>query len=318
MADPISSSDQIKGMRIAFAGAGAFGVPTLKRLVGAGAQIVAVYTQPDRPAGRGKVLSPTPIAAAAEALHLSVVRTADLNVESLPAVDVLVVIAFGQKIAPHVVDHPTFGAINLHASLLPKHRGAAPVHAAIVSGDKIAGNSIIRLADKMDAGAVLGTNETEIGETETTGELHDRLAEIGAPLVEQVLAELRNGTAIETPQDHSQATLARKLNRESTRIDFNRTAREVADQIRGLYPWPGCRVRVMLNDREVVKATLIRARPFAGVGEPGTVLPNGLIACRDGAIELLELQPEGKRPMSLTAFRNGRPWTAGLRLESIV
>ena len=149
----------IAGMRIAFAGAGAFGVPTLKRLVDAGAKVVTVYTQPDRPAGRGKVLKPTPIAQAAEAMHLGVVRTADLNAESLPAVDALVVIAFGQKIAPHVVNHPTFGAINLHASLLPRHRGAAPVHAAILSGDAVTGNSVIRLADKMDAGAVLGTNE---------------------------------------------------------------------------------------------------------------------------------------------------------------
>ena len=258
---------------------------------------------------------PTPLADAAAALGLTVVRTTDLNAESVPDVDAFVVIAFGQKIQPHVVHRPRFGAINLHASLLPRHRGAAPIHAALLAGDTIIGNSVIRLADKMDAGAVLGTDELAIGEVETTGELHDRLAHAGAPLVERVLVELRTGTATETPQDHAQATLARKLTRESTRIDFTRTAREVADQIRGLYPWPGCRVSLYSGGREVARVTLVRARPFAS---RGTLLPDGLIACGDGAIELMELIPEGKRPMTLDAFRNGRPWTPGLRLESIV
>lgn len=311
-------SSPISGMRLAFAGAGAFGVPTLKRLVEAGAEVAVVYTQPDKPAGRGKVLTPTPLAQAAEALGLKVVRTADLNAEEIPPVDAMVVIAFGQKIAPHVVDAPKFGAINLHASLLPKYRGAAPIHAAMLAGETVAGNSVIRLAEKMDAGAVLGTNELPIVETETTGELHDRLAESGAPLIERVLGELRAGTAVEVLQDHSQATLAKKLNRESTRIDFSRPARDVANQIRGLYPWPGCRVRLLDGEKEIARLTLVRARPASAVGQPGTVLADGTIACGDGSIELLELQPEGKKPMSLAAFRNGRPWTAGLRFESIV
>jgi methionyl-tRNA formyltransferase len=305
-------------MRLAFAGAGAFGVPTLKRLVEAGAEMVVVYTQPDKPAGRGKVLTPTPLAQAAELLGLSVVRTADLNAEAIPAVDALVVIAFGQKIAPHVVGAPKFGAINQHASLLPKYRGAAPIHAAILAGDSVAGNSVIRLAEKMDAGAVLGTNELPIIETETTGELHDQLADSGAPLIEKVLRELRAGTAVEVQQDHSKATLAKKLSRESTRIDFTRRARDVANQIRGLYPWPGCRVRLLDGEKELARLTLVRPKISASTGLPGTILADGTIACGDGSIELLELQPEGKKPMSLAAFRNGRPWSAGMRLESIV
>ena len=308
----------IRGMRLGFAGAGAFGGPTLKRLVESRAEVVRVYTQPDRPAGRGKVLTPTPLATLAESLGLDTVRTADLNAEPPPDVDALVVIAFGQKIAPHVVASPKFGAINLHASLLPKYRGAAPIHAAILAGEPVAGNSVIRLAERMDAGNVLGTVEVPIGPTETTGELHDRLAEAGAPLVETVLERLRAGDAIEVPQDHARATLARKISRETTKIDFTRTARQVADQIRGLSPWPGCRVRVLLGTQEATRMTLVRARPFAAVGEPGTVLESGLIACGDGGIELMELIPEGKRPMTLDAFRNGRPWVPGLRLESIV
>lgn len=305
-------------MKLAFAGAGAFGVPTLHRLVASGAEIVRVYTQPDKPAGRGKKLTPTPIAEAAEKLGLTVVRTADLNAEELPDVDALVVIAFGQKIAAHITEKPKFGAINLHASLLPKYRGAAPIHAALLAGETVVGNSIIRLAEKMDAGAVLGTNELAVHPTETTGELHDRLAESGAPLIERVLEELRAGDAIEVPQDHRHATLARKLNRETTRIDFGRPAARIADQIRGLYPWPGCRVRLLDGNAEIAKLTLVRAKVATSLGTPGTVLADGTVACGDGSLDILELQPEGKRPMTLAAFRNGRPWTAGLRLESIV
>ncbi|HEX8324009.1 MAG TPA: methionyl-tRNA formyltransferase [Tepidisphaeraceae bacterium] len=345
------SNPSIADMRIAFAGAGAFGVPTLQRLVEAKANVVRVYTQPDRPAGRGKKMTPTPIAEAAAAMGLEVVRTADLNAETLPDIDALVVIAFGQKIASHIVDKPKFGAINLHASLLPKYRGAAPIHAAILAGEPVAGNSIIRLAEKMDAGNVLGTVELAIHPNETTGELHDRLAVAGAPLVEQVLEQLRSGDAIEVQQDHAAATLARKLSRESTRIDFNRPPQSVADQIRGLYPWPGCRVRLLDGADEVARLTLVRARlapapgiPGAGLSSsgasgkpggpdsnplpayrergqevvPGTVTAEGHVACGDGGIELIEVQPEGRRPMTLAAYRNGRPWTAGLRLESIV
>ena len=345
----------IRGMRLAFAGAGAFGVPTLRRLYDAGAEIVRVYTQPDKPAGRGKKLTPTPLAAAAEALGLRVVRTADLNAEPLPDIDALVVIAFGQKIAAKVTEYPAFGAINLHASLLPKYRGAAPIHAALLAGEAVVGNSIIRLAETMDAGDVLGESRLTVDQTETTGELHDRLADAGAPLVERVLVELRTGTATETPQHHAAATLARKLSRETTRIDFNRDAAVVSNQIRALYPWPGCRVRVVDGGTEIGRLTLVRARPLApspgtpgegwGAGLPSTQgllssadpLPNppppyrerapdapgavrvdGAVACGTGSLELLDVQPEGKRPMSLSAYKNGRPWHAGLRLESIV
>ena len=315
------ASMSISGMNILFAGSGAFGAPTLTRLIDAGAKIVRVYTQPDRPAGRGKKLTGTPIADLATQRGLDVVRTADINAETLPPADAMVVIAFGQKIAPHVVDHPRFGSINLHASRLPKYRGAAPINWAIIDGDRTTGNSVSRLANRMDAGAVLGQSEIEIGETETTGELHDRLAVDGAPLIERVLTELHEGRAVETPQDDAHATVAPKLTRAHANLNWNEPAAVLCDAIRGLYPWPGCRVR-LINDchKEIARLTLVRARPVErrSSGFVGMIDELGHVGAADRMIEIIEVQPEGKRPMPLDAFRNGHPWTAQSRLESIV
>lgn len=306
-------------LRILFAGSGEFGVPTLRALLDAGHQIIQVVSQPDRPAGRGRTLTPTPIAAFSIAHGLTLTRTADLNAEVLPPADVMVVIAFGQKIAAHVVHHPRLGSINLHASLLPKYRGAAPINWAIIRGETETGNSVIRLAEKMDAGAVLGQSRLAIGELETAGELHDRLAADGAPLVREVLDGLAAGTAVEAPQDHAEATIAPKLSRESAKISFARPASEVANQARGMYPWPGCRMRLLdAAGAEVTRFTLIRARPTDQRAQsPGTILCDRTVSTADGAISIVELQPEGKRPMSLAAFRNGHRWEAGMRLEAV-
>ncbi len=312
----------LQSIKILFAGAGEFGAPTLSHLLDQGADVVRVYTQPDRPAGRGKKLTPTPIAQLAMERGLDLLRTVDINAEQLPAADVMVVIAFGQKIAPSVVDHPKFGSINLHASLLPKYRGAAPIHWARMSGERITGNSIIRLASKMDAGAILAQSRIDIGETETTGELHDRLAHDGAPLVEKVLLQLKSGSQTEAEQDHSQATLAPKLTREHTAIAWSNPAQKICDQIHGLYPWPGCRVR-LIDDHEceIARLTLVRARTVdreRGDGFVGIIDDLGHIGAADRMIEIIEVQPEGKRPMTLKQFRNGHPWNAEMRLESIL
>jgi methionyl-tRNA formyltransferase len=305
-------------LRIIFAGSGEFGLPTLGALLDAGHDVVHVFSQPDRPAGRGRALTPTPIAQFALDRRRPLTRTADINREPLPLADVMVVVAFGQKIAPHVVDHPRLGSVNLHASRLPKYRGAAPINWAIVRGDTIAGNSVIRLAQKMDAGAVLGMSELAIGELETAGELHDRLAADGATLVPRVLEQLATGTAVETPQDESRATLAPKLSRDASRIDWSRPATEVARQIRGLYPWPGCRVRLLSSDgNETARLTLVRGRPASAAAPAGTIFGSGLVGAGDNSLEVVGVQPEGKRPMSLAAFRNGHPWEPGMRLESI-
>jgi methionyl-tRNA formyltransferase len=309
-------------LRIIFAGSGEFGLPTLRALSADPHRLVVqVISQPDRPAGRGKTLTPTPISKFALEQNLPLLRTQNINAEQLPDADVLVVIAFGQKIAPHIVDHPRLGAINLHASLLPKYRGAAPINWAIIRGETITGNSVIRLAQRMDAGAVLGQSKLSIGETETAGELHDRLSQDGAPLMLRVIAQLTDGTAIEQPQDEAQATIAPKLSRDASRLDFTRPARELANQIRGLSPWPGCRVRLLSHEgKEVARLTLIScaAEPGEATNEsPGTLAHNGSIITGDGLLSVLLLQPEGKRPMTVKDFRNGHAWAEGMRLESL-
>jgi methionyl-tRNA formyltransferase len=308
------------GLKLIFAGSGHFGLPTLSALVERGHDIVKVFTQPDRPAGRGMKLTPTPVAQFALDGGLPLTRTADINVEPLPPADVLVVIAFGQKIADRVIRHPRLGAVNLHGSILPKYRGAAPVNWAILGGEAETGNSVIRLAQKMDAGAVLGQSRFAIGELETAGELHDRLAAGGAPLMLRVLDELATGTAVEREQDHSRATLAKKLNRDSAVIDFTQPADVVARQVRGLFPWPGCRVRLLgAGGEDVARLTLVRARGTETAADrpPATIGADGHVACGAGGVEIVEVQPEGRRPMPLAAFRNGHPWLAGMRLESI-
>ncbi len=308
-------------LRLIFAGSGEFGLPTLRALAERH-DVIQVVSQPDRPAGRGRKLAPTPISRFALDHDLPLLRTADINAESLPDADVMVVIAFGQKISQQVVNRPRLGSVNLHSSRLPKYRGAAPINWAIIQGETVTGNSVIRLAEKMDAGAILGQSELAIDETETAGELHDRLAEDGVHLMLRVLDDLATGRAIETPQDDSQATLAPKLNRESTRIDWFQPARRIAAQVRGMSPWPGCRVRLVdSSGAEIGRLTLVRAVPNGCEGDrwnPGEIMMEGCIQCGEGELQVLEVQPEGKRPMPLDAYRRGNPWTPGMRVESIV
>lgn len=308
------------GPSLIFAGSGAFGLPALGALLDSDHRIVQVVSQPDRPAGRGRKLTSTPIAQFALEHSLPLLRTGDINSENLRAADLMIVIAFGQKIAEPIVNGPRLGSVNLHASLLPRYRGAAPINWAIISGEAHTGNSVIRLAQRMDAGAILGQSRLEIGPLETAGELHDRLAEDGAALVLRVVNELAEGRATEMPQDESQATLAPKLSRESTRLDWSRPAEELARRIRGFYPWPGCRIRLIdATHQQAAHLTLVRARAgdtAGSPGMPGQIQADGSISTGTGALEILEIQPEGKRPMPTAAYRNGHPWGPGMRVES--
>jgi len=302
-------------LKIIFAGSGEFGLPTLAAIADAGHHVVQVVSQPDRPAGRGRKLTPTPIAQFALDRALPLERTDNINAFSLPPADVMVVIAFGQKIAPHVVNHPRLGSVNLHSSRLPRFRGAAPINWAILSGDAITGNSIIRLAAKMDAGAILAQSELAIGKSETAGELHDRLSQNGVPLMLDTLNALAAGTSVEVEQDHTLATLAPKLSRESAIIDWAQSPLMIARKINGLSPWPGCRVR--LTDQagtETGRLTLLRARAIEG-SHPGVGKIIGDTI--DQNVEILEVQPEGKRPMTLSAYRNGYAWEDDFRVKSI-
>lgn len=308
-------------LRIIFAGAGEFGVPTLGRLVARGFPIVRVYTQPDKPAGRGHALTPTGIGKFAIEHRLDLVRTADLNSENIPECDLLVIIAFGQKLSQELVSKPRLGAINLHASRLPKYRGAAPINWAVIEGETTTGNSVIRIAEKMDAGNVLGMSEIEIGALETSGEVHDRLARDGADLMERVIDELSSGRAIETEQDHTRATKAKKLSRGLAVIDWKRPAKSIANQIRGMFPWPGVRVKLLDNSGSTIDhLTLIRAGAIGNQhhDSPGLIDESGRITTGEGEVEIVELQPQGRRAMSISSYRNGKPWPVGGRLESIV
>ena len=305
-------------LRILFAGSGQFGLPALEALAQRH-EIVHVYTQPDRPAGRGRKLAATPVAHFAASRGLPLTKTADFNAEALPPADALVVIAFGQKISEAAARHPRLGAMNLHASLLPRYRGAAPIHHALLNGESVVGNSVIRLARRIDSGAILGQSRLTVREAETTGELHDRLAEDGAPLLLRVLDDLNAGTAVEREQDHSAATFAPRLSREDAKLDFSRPASEVAARINGLSPWPGCHARLTAGAAPVDEMTLLRAREVADPsdGGPGDIGAAGYVACASGtSLEVLELQPRGKKPMLLDAYRNGHPWGPGMHLKS--
>ena len=311
------------GLRIIFAGSGEFGLPTLRALLVNGHEIVQVVSQPDRPAGRGRDLTPTPVAQFALQSNLPLLRTDNINKEALPEADVMVVIAFGQKIGDAAVHRPRLGSVNLHASRLPKYRGAAPINWAILNGETVTGNSVIRLAQRMDAGAILAQSEIPIGDLETAGELHDRLAADGPGLVQGVLTALTSGNVREVVQDESRSTLASKLSRDIARLDWNRGAAELSRQIRGLYPWPGCRVRVCdAEGKELDRLRLVRARPSdeneGTRWSPGEIMVTGTIQAGDGAVEIVECQPEGKRAMPLADYRRGHRWHAGLRLESIM
>ena len=313
-------------MKILFLGSGAFGLPTLKTLIQAGHDLAMVVTQPDKPAGRGRHSTPTPIAAYAAEIGLPVLKTANLNcpevIAGLQALtpEVLVVIAFGQKIADNVLRLPPHGGINLHASLLPAFRGAAPIQRAILSGDHTTGVSVIRVTNIMDGGEILGQIPTPIGDSETAGELHDRLAELGAPLMQQVIEQIESQSVRAAIQDSSRISQAPKLSKDMAHVDFSQSARQVSCRIRGLSPWPGCLSDVLTSDGDIrTKVSLLKCRevPISDhSGKPGEILPELHIACGTGAIEILTLQPIGKRPMDMRSLANGYGLKPGWRLLS--
>ena len=298
-------------MRLVFLGSGAFGVPTLRVLL-AQHEVAMVVTQPDRPAGRGGRLSPTPIAELAAASAATVIKPERINtgeiIEQVRGVqaDAWVVIAYGQKLGTQLLEG--IFAINLHASLLPRWRGAAPIHHAVMAGDAETGNSVITLAAEMDAGDVLATTRRAIEPTQTTGELHDLLAEDGTAAVLAVLEAHGEGRVQRVVQDAASVTLAPKLSRGDAVIDFGRTASECWSHINGLSPWPGCTVELGGTTLK-----LLRAGPAVGEGTRGTILDadQGIVACGQGAIRLIDVQPAGKKPMSFAEFARGRELKTG-------
>lgn len=283
-------------MRVVFMGTPAFSVPVLQALVDAGHQIVAVYCQPPRPAGRGKKDRPSPVQTYAEQLGLDVrypvsLRKAEAQTEfaDLQA-DVAVVVAYGLILPQAVLDAPKHGCLNIHASLLPRWRGAAPIHRAIMAGDVETGVCIMQMDAGLDTGPVLLSETTAIGPKETTGTLHDRLSALGAGLVVSALMQLLE--LIPQLQPNEGATYAAKIDKAEARVDWTQPAIMIDRQIRGLSPFPGAWCEV---SGERIK--LLGSQVVDGSGAPGQILDGFVIACGDGAVEVTRAQRSGKKPM---------------------
>ncbi|PZX19108.1 methionyl-tRNA formyltransferase [Palleronia aestuarii] len=282
-------------MRVVFMGTPDFSVPALDALASAGHEVAAVYTQPPRPAGRGKRDRPSPVQIRAEAMGIPVRHPVSLKgaeeqeaFASLGA-EIAVVVAYGLILPRAVLDAPDHGCLNIHASLLPRWRGAAPIHRAVMAGDAETGVCIMRMEAGLDTGPVLLRAEEPIEAETTTGDLHDRLAALGARLVVSALDRL--GLVPEMAQPETGATYAAKIDKAEARIDWSRPAEEIDRQIRGLSPFPGAWCEIA---GERVK--LLRSRMAEGAGEPGAVLDGFRIACGTGAVEITEVQRSGKRP----------------------
>ena len=289
-------------MKIFFMGTPEFSVPVLEALH-ARHRIVAVYCQPPRPAGRGKADRPSPVQARAEALGLTVRHPVSLRSEEAQRdfaaldADVAVVVAYGLILPQAVLDAPRLGCLNIHASLLPRWRGAAPIHRAIMAGDRETGVCIMQMEAGLDTGPVLLREAVEIGAEETTAELHDRLSALGARLIVQALDSLPLPA---TPQPEAGVTYAAKIDKAEARVDWARPAAEVDRQIRGLSPFPGAWCEVA-----GARVKLLASRLADGAGAPGQVLHGMTVACGDGAVEITLAQREGKTPMAPDAFLRG-------------
>ena len=289
-------------MKIVFMGTPEFGVPVLEALHRLH-EVLAVYCQPPRPAGRGKADRPSPVQAKAEALGLPVRHSVTLRTEDTVrdfaalGADVAVVVAYGLILPQAVLDAPRLGCLNIHASLLPRWRGAAPIHRAIMAGDPQTGVCIMQMEAGLDTGPVLLREALEIGAEETTAELHDRLSALGARLIVTALERLPLPA---TPQPAEGVTYAAKIDKAEARVDWSRPAVEVDRLIRGLSPFPGA--WTLVNGERV---KLLRSRLAEGQGRPGQVLGGFTVACGTGAVEVLEAQREGKRPMPATEVLRG-------------
>jgi methionyl-tRNA formyltransferase len=307
-------------MRLAFLGTPDFSVPVLAALIEAGHEILAVYSQPPAPRGRGHELKPSPVHALAEARGLEVRTPASMRDPAEIAVfralgaDAAVVVAFGQILPAEVIDAPRFGTLNLHASLLPRWRGAAPIHRAVMAGDVVSGVEVMRITEGLDEGPVLATATVRIGPLDTTGAVHDRLSVAAADLIVRTLPEVEAGRAVETPQSADGVTYAKKIRPKETRLEWAKPGREVDWKIRGLSPFPGAWF-LLPTDKGEVRVKALLSTFEEGEGVPGVLLDDRLlVACGEGAVRLLRVQREGKAAQDAEAFLRGQPVPAGTRL----
>jgi methionyl-tRNA formyltransferase len=287
-----------------------FAVPTLLEIVGAGHEVVAVYTRAPQPAGRGLAPKPSPIAREAERLKLPIFTPHNLKGDEAAAAmrahgaDAAVVVAYGLILPKPILDAFPRGCFNLHASLLPRWRGAAPIHRAIMAGDKETGVMVMRMQEGLDTGPIALSERVPIGADMTTGELHDALARLGADVMLRALAALEKDQLQLTPQAAAGATYANKIDKSETRIDWTRPWQEVHDHCRGLSPFPGAWCELAGAGR----VKILRTTKADGSGPPGRVLDDKLtVACGSGAVRLLQLQRAGKQPMAADEFLRGAP-----------
>ena len=305
-------------MRIVFMGTPDFAVPSLQALIDAGHDVCAVYTQPDKPQGRKQILTAPPVKTLALEHDIPVFQPNTLKNEVEQArlrelaPEVIIVVAYGKLLPKAVLDIPPHGCINVHGSLLPRWRGAAPIQWAVIAGDEMAGVTTMQMAEGLDTGDMLLTYETKVGEKETAGELFDRLAQSGAELLTQTLVKLDEITP--RPQDDAQSCYAHMLDKQMAVIDWSKSAHEIDCLIRGLNPWP---IALTMLSGERLK--VFAAEKAAGNGEPGTVIEadpkKGLtVACGEGALKLIEIQLVGGKRMKATDFLRGHAIEVGTKL----
>jgi|SRR5262245_13893444 len=304
-------------LRLVFMGTPDFAAATLAAVAASGHEIAAVYTRAPKPAGRGMALKASPVAQVAERLSVPIFTPKTLRTEEARVAfrahqaEAAVVVAYGLILPQPILDAVPLGCFNLHASLLPRWRGAAPINRAVMAGDAVSGVTVMKMDEGLDTGPVAMGARVAIGADMTAGELHDALAPLGADLMVQALAALEQGSIRLTPQSERGVTYAAKVDKAETRVDWSKLWRQVHDHCRGLSPFPGA--WFAMADGTRVKA--LRTTRGEGSGPPGTVLDDRLtVACRDGAVRLLEVQRAGRQPMKTEEFLRGTPLAPGARL----
>ena len=309
-------------MKIVYLGSGEFGIECLNALADSNHSLAFIVTQPPHPAGRGRKPRPTPVARWANTNSIPFIETDNINtpqiIDKIAALqpDLIIVIAFGQKIGAEIINLPPKAAINVHASLLPKYRGAAPINWAIINGETETGISIITLAEEMDAGTICTQEKTQILADETAGQLHDRLAKMAAPLLLKTISKIEDGSITYADQDHSKATPAPKLKKSDGFLDFSKPAESLRRKTLGLWPWPGASA-IYLSKKTakplrvtIAMAQVIETSNPAGL-KAGTLDENLNVVCGRDALKIIKIKPNGSGLMDFKDFVNGRQTCPG-------
>ncbi len=308
-------------LRVIFMGTPGFSVPTLRQIVSSGHDVIAAYTQPPRPAGRGMAERKSPVHLAGDGLQLRVETpttfkgSADRNKFCTLDADIAVVVAYGLLLPPAVISGTRLGCFNLHASKLPRWRGAAPIQRAIMNGDAVTAATVMRMDNGLDTGPICLEHRVMIGPDMTAGDLHDHLAASGADLMVEALAELEKGTLPERPQPDTGVTYARKLEKSEGQIDFSQTSDEVHNHIRGVSPFPGAWFMAPDGAGKLDRIKVLKSERVAASGAAGSVVDDALtVACGEGGVRLLQVQRAGRRVADADEFLRGFPLEKGIHI----